>query len=75
MAGPVPVFVLLDKASIYAFLDLAFDLVDFVLWDGVWMPSHHRPFKLRFEFQLHLDQFVCKTGVGATLQKSSGTSG
>ena len=57
MTGIVPVFTLLDKASIYAFLELAFDLVDLVLWSRVWMPSHHRPFKLGFEFEVHLDQF------------------
>ena len=54
MAGIVPVFILLDKASIYAFLDLAFDPVDVVCWGGVWTLYHHRPFKLRFEFQVHL---------------------
>ena len=31
MAEIVPVFIFLDEASIYAFLDLAFDLVDLVL--------------------------------------------
>ena len=35
MAGIVLVFIFLDKASIYAFLDLAFDLVDPVLWGQV----------------------------------------
>ena len=39
MAGIVPVFILLDEASIYTFLDLAFDLVDLVLWGGVWTPT------------------------------------
>ena len=55
MAGVVPVFIHLDEASIYEFLDLAFDLVDRVLWAGVWTPSHHRRLKLRFEFEVHLD--------------------
>ena len=50
MAGIVAVFIFLDEASIYTFLDLAFDLVNLVLWGGVWMPSYHRPFKLWFEF-------------------------
>ena len=31
MAGIVPVFLLSDEASIYTFLDLAFDLVALVL--------------------------------------------
>ena len=47
MAGIVPVFLLLDKASMYTFLDLAFELVDVVLWGGVWTPPNHKPFKLR----------------------------
>ena len=41
MAGIVPVFIFLDEASIFAFLDLALDLVDLVLWGGVWTPSYH----------------------------------
>ena len=35
MAGIVPVFIFIDQASIYAFLDLAHDLVNLVLWSGV----------------------------------------
>ena len=62
MAGIVPVLIFVDKPSIYAFLDLAFHLVDLVLWGGVWTPSHHRPFKLRFEFEVHLDQFFARQG-------------
>ena len=34
MAGIVPVFLFLEEASIYALLDLAFDLIDLVLWGG-----------------------------------------
>ena len=34
MAGVVPVFIFLDEASIYTFLDLPFDLVDLVLGAG-----------------------------------------
>ena len=60
MAGIVPVFIFLDEASIYAFLDLPFDLVDLVLWGGVWTPSCHRPFKLWSEFEVHLDQFFAR---------------
>ena len=40
MAGIVPFFILLDEASSYTFLDLAFHLVDLVLWGGVRTPSH-----------------------------------
>ena len=36
MPGIVPVFIFLDEASNYAFLDLAFILVDLVLWGGAW---------------------------------------
>ena len=64
MAGIVPVFICLDKASIHAFLDLAFDVVDLVLWGGVWRPFHHRPFKLGFEFEVHLDEFFARQGLG-----------
>ena len=64
MAGIVPVSILLDEASIYAFLDLAFDVIDLVLWGGVWTPSHHRPFKLGFEFEVHLDQLSARQGWG-----------
>ena len=64
MAGVVPNFLFLDEASIYTFLDLAFDLVDLVLWGGVWPPSYHRPFKLWFEFEVHLDQFFARQGWG-----------
>ena len=56
MAGIVPMFIFLDEASIYTFMDMAFHLVDLVLWGGVPMPSHHRPFNLWFEFEVHLDQ-------------------
>ena len=64
MAGIVPVFIFLDKASIYACLDLAFDLVNLVFQGGVWTPSHYRPFKLRFEIEVHLDQFFARQGWG-----------
>ena len=62
MAGIVAVFKFLYETSIYAFLDLAFDLVDVVLWSLVWTPSHHKPFKLGFEFQVHLDRFFARQG-------------
>ena len=46
MTWIIPVFIFLDEASIYTFLDLALDLVDMALWGGVLTPSYHRPFKL-----------------------------
>ena len=35
MAGIVRVFIFLDEASLYAFLDLAFHLVNLALWGRV----------------------------------------
>ena len=64
MTGVVPVLILLDEASIYTLFDLAFDLVDLVLWGGVWTPPHYRPLKLWFEFEVHLDQFLTRQGWG-----------
>ena len=64
MAGVVPVFIFLDKASIYTFLDLELDLVDLVLWGRVWTPSYHRPFKLWFDFEVHLEQSFARQGCG-----------
>ena len=64
MAGIAPLFIFLDEASIYAFLDLAFDLLNLVLWGGIWTPSPHRPFKLGFEFEVHLDHFFARQGWG-----------
>ena len=43
MAGIVAVFMILDKASIDAFLDMAFHSVDLVLWGVVRTPSQRRP--------------------------------
>ena len=64
MVGLVPVVILLEEASIYTFLDLALNLVDLVLWGGVRTPSHHRPFKLWFEFWVHLEQLLAGQGLG-----------
>ena len=75
MAGIVPVFIFLNEASIDIFLDPTYPLVDLVLWGGIRTPSHHRPLKLRFEFEVHLDQFFCKTQVGATIPKPFSISG
>ena len=68
MAGIVPVFVLLDGASIYTLLGLAFDLVGLLLWGGVRTPSYHRPSKLCFEIEVHLDQFFARQGWGQHLK-------
>ena len=71
MAEIIPVFIFLDEASIYAFMDLAFDLVVLVLWGGVWTLSHHRPFKLRFEFEVHLDQLLARQRWGQRSKKKN----
>ena len=60
MAGIVPASILLDKATIYTFLHMVFDLVDLVLLGRVRMPSHHRPFKITFEFEVHLDPLFAR---------------
>ena len=75
MAGVVPVLILLDKASIYTFLDLAIDLLDLVLLGRVWTPPHYRAFKLWFEVDVHLDQFLTRQGWGQGLQKPADTCG
>ena len=64
MAVIVRVFILLNEASIYALLNQAFDLVDFVLWGGVQTPPHHRPIKDWFEFDVHLDELFARQGWG-----------
>ena len=64
MAGIVLVCIYVNEASKYAFLDLAFDLVDMVLWGGKWTPSHHRTFKLGFELKVHLDLVFARQGWG-----------
>ena len=64
MAGVAPVFLFLNEASIYTFMELACDLLDLVLWGGVWTLSYHRPFKLSFEFEVHLNQFFARQGWG-----------
>ena len=60
MAGILFVVIFLDKASIHTFLALAINLVHLVLLGGVRTPSYHRPFKLWFEFEVHLDRFVTR---------------
>ena len=57
-------FILLDEARLYTFLDLAFDLVDLVLWGMVGATPHYGPFKLRFEFEVHLDQLLARERSG-----------
>ena len=69
MAGVVPVCIFLDEASIYTFVDLAFHLVDLVLWGGVWTPPYHRPFKLWLQSEVYPDQFFARQGWGQRSKK------
>ena len=64
-------FIFLDKASIYTSLHQAFNLLDLALWGGVWTPSHLRPFKIWFEFEVHLDQLFARQGWGNDPNNSS----
>ena len=56
--------VIIKGGVVYAFLDLAFGLVDVVLRGGVQTPSHRGPFKLWFEFDGHRDQLFARQGCG-----------
>ena len=44
--GIVPVFILFNKASVNAFLDLALDFFNLFLWSGIGTTPHSRLFKL-----------------------------
>ena len=75
MAEIVPVFIFLNEASISASLDLAFDLVDLVLWGGYGRRVTTDPSYSGFEFEVHLDQFFARQALGVTLQKRPAISG
>ena len=60
--GIVPVLILFNEASIYAFLDLALDFFNLFLWSGIGTTLHWRLFKFWFQFQVHLDQFSTRKG-------------
>ena len=64
MGGIVLVLIILEQASIYTFLDMAFDLVAFGLRGGFWTPSDNQPFRLRFQFEVDLNQFFVRQGWG-----------
>ena len=46
-----------------------------VLLGRVWTPSYHRPFKLWFEFEVHLHQFFARQGCGQRSKHFPGISG
>ena len=65
MMGTVPLLLFLYEASINTFLDLALNFFNLFLKSGVGTTSHSRFRKLRFQFQVHLDQFLCRIGEAA----------
>ena len=74
MAGIVPVLIFLDVASIYAFLDKASNLVDLVLWGGVWTASYHRPSNSGLSLRSIWTSFLQDRGVG-NVPQTPGISG
>ena len=60
--GIVPVLILFNEVSINAFLDLALDFFNLFLRSGIGTTPHSRLFKFRFQFQVHLDQFLTRKG-------------
>ena len=62
--GGIVVSILLDESSIYIFLDLAFDLVDLVLWGGIRTLCYQTHSKLWYEFAVHLHQLFARHGWG-----------
>ena len=74
MAGIIPVFMFVAEASIYIFLDLALNLLDFVLRGGVRKPSCHTPFKLWVSLRSIWTNLSHNRG-GARLEKAPSISG
>ena len=62
--GLVPLLIFLHKVNINTFLDLALDFFNLVLCSGMGTTPHSRLFKFRFQFQVHLDQFFTRAGLG-----------
>ena len=62
MIGVVPFLIFFHEASINTFLDLALDFFNLPLRSGVGTTPHSPLLKFRFQFQVHLDQFL--TGKG-----------
>ena len=57
MIGVVHLLIFRYEASINTFLDLVLDFLNLFLRSGVGTTSHSRFLKLRFQFQVHVDQF------------------
>ena len=62
MVGVVCLFIFLHEASINTFLDLALDFFNLFLRSRLGTTPHSRLLKIRFQFQVLLDQFF--TGQG-----------
>ena len=60
--GVVPLLIFFNEASINTFLDLALHFFNLFLWSGIGTTPHSRPFKFRFQFQVHLDQVFTREG-------------
>ena len=60
--GVVPLLIFFNEASINAFWDLALDFLNLFVRSGIGTTSHSRLLKLRFQFQVHLDQFFAGQG-------------
>ena len=60
--GVIPLLIFLNQASINTFLDLALDLINLLLRSGVRTTPHSPLLQFRFQFQVHLDQFITRQG-------------
>ena len=60
--GVVPRLIFLHEASINTFVDLALDFLNLFLWSRIGRTPQSRLFKLRFQFQVHLDQSFTREG-------------
>ena len=60
--GVYPLLIFFSEASINTFLDLVLDFLNLFLRSGIGTTSHSPLLKFRFEFQVHLEQFL--TGQG-----------
>ena len=60
--GVVPLPILFNEASINALLEFALDFFNLFLKSGIGTTTQPRLLKLRFQFQIHLDQFFAGQG-------------
>ena len=66
--GLIPLLIFLYEASMNTFLELALNFFDLFLRSGVGTTSQWRFIKLRFQFQVHLDQLFCRMGNAASAE-------